>query len=67
MHVEVFFQKRNPLKLSCSPDPTTNSETTNPNFQKKNYQLQQLSQVFFVNINLIAIIYLKIQDYNFQN
>ena len=27
MHVEGFFQKQNPLKLSCLVDPTTNSET----------------------------------------
>ena len=45
MHVKDFFQKQNPLKLSCSPDPTTNSEITNPNFHIFFYQLEQLLQV----------------------
>ena len=40
--------------LSCTPDPTTNSETTNPNFKYLFDQLEQVLQVFslfgFTNI-----------------
>ena len=33
---------------SCSPDPTTKSETTNPIFQEFFGQLEQVLQVLFI-------------------
>ena len=41
------FWKQIPV-LSCTPDPTTNSEITNPNFKYLFDQLEQVLQVLFV-------------------
>ena len=55
-HLNIFshnsseqFLKQIPV-LSCTPDPTTNSETTNPNFQYLFDQLEQVLQVFFFSL-----------------
>ena len=38
--------------LSCSPDPTTNTETTNTNYSKYFDQLEPFLQVWFVCLSL---------------
>ena len=62
-----FFSKTKSLKiilLTGSNNQFRNYESEFPHFFN---QLEQLLQVFFVNINLIDISFLKIQDYKIQN